>query len=274
MNMICEKHGVFSQKPHSHITSETGCPECGVIKAAESNRISSNEFISRFREVHGDEYEYYEETITGATDKMKIKCSKHGDFFQTPTLHQNGCGCSICGYEKNAEATRIDYHDFILRAIKAHGNEYDYSKVDWVDMHTKINIICKKHGVFLQTPRSHMRGHGCTTCNASRGEKTIKLYLEKFDIDYTQQQKFKGLKDKGPLKCDFYLPDYNLVIEFNGQQHYHPIEQWGGIKAFEQNKKRDKIKEDFCNENLIGFEVIKYDEDITDRLEEILGLYD
>lgn len=272
MDIECDTHGIFSQKPHSHISMKTGCPECGIIKAAENNKITASEFVSRFRRVHGDVYDYFPDTIIGATEKMKINCCKHGEFYQTPTIHQKGGGCSSCAYEKLGSVRKISLKEFLEKSIEIHGKKYNYSNVIWENQHSKIKIECKKHGLFIQTPRNHVRGSGCPNCNASRGEAAIRLVLEEIGVEFNQQQIFIGLRDKKNLKCDFYLPEFNLVIEYNGIQHYKSMQLWGGDVAFEQGRRRDRIKEEFCKNNSIGFEVIKYDEDIKDRLDEILGL--
>lgn len=272
MTIECKIHGKFNQIPHSHISMKAGCPKCGINKAAENNKISISEFISRFRKVHGDLYEYYPETILGATEKMKINCIKHGDFHQTPTIHQKGGGCSSCAYEKNGREKKITLQEFLDKAKAIHGLKYDYSHVFWDNQHSKIEIGCIKHGLFNQTPRNHLRGSGCPFCNSSKGEEIIRIVLAELGVRFNEQQIFEGLKDKRSLKCDFYLPDFNLVLEYNGIQHYKSMQLWGGEEAFKQGKKRDKIKEEFCRKNSIGFEVIKYDQDIRDRLDEILGL--
>ena len=66
------------------------------------------------------------------------------------------------------------------------------------------------------------------------------------------------------------MTDFNLVIEYNGKQHYEPVELFGGIDGFVETVKRDKIKKKFCQDNGINFKVIHHEENITDRLEEIL----
>ena len=77
-----------------------------------------------------------------------------------------------------------------------------------------------------------------------------------------------------PLKCDFYIKNFNLVIEYNGRQHYEPIKLWGGgTKQLKKTQELDKIKKEFCLENGINFEVIKFDEDINTRLVKILKNY-
>ena len=103
-----------------------------------------------------------------------------------------------------------------------------------------------------------------------QGAKRSCLFTLNF-IRYETQKMFEGLKLEGNLKCDFYIPDYNVVIEYNGRQHYEPVKAFGGEKEFKKTVKRDKIKKKYCLDNGIRFEVIKYDEDIEERLESIFN---
>ena len=80
------------------------------------------------------------------------------------------------------------------------------------------------------------------------------------------------MKFSNKLRCDFYLTDQNTVIEFNGIQHYQAIDFFGGKSKFKEQVRNDRIKKEYCLENNIGFEIIKYDEKIEDRIKEILKL--
>ena len=99
------------------------------------------------------------------------------------------------------------------------------------------------------------------------------VYLKKEGIQFETQKKFEGMRSNLPLKCDFYIKNFNLVIEYNGRQHYEPIKLWGGTKQLKKTQELDKIKKEFCLENGINFEVIKFDEDINTRLVKILKNY-
>ena len=134
-----------------------------------------------------------------------------------------------------------------------------------------INNLPKDYyRTFLQKINAHLSGQGCPNCNESKGEKFIKKYLLENDISFIQQYKFKDCKDKQLLPFDFYLTDLNICIEFNGRQHYEPISYFGGIDSFKSQIKRDNIKKKYCVDNIIYFFIIKYDENIKYRLDEIL----
>ena len=104
-------------------------------------------------------------------------------------------------------------------------------------------------------PNNLLQGHGCPQCNNnSRGENRITVFLDKYRINYVPQKKFDNCKDKYALPFDFYLPDYNTCIEYDGIQHFQLVEHFGGQEEFERRKINDNIKTNYCidkNINLI-----------------------
>jgi len=156
---------------------------------------------------------------------------------------------------------------YIKKCKDCHGELYDYSLVNIISVEDKVEIICKKHGSFWQRAEDHFRGIGCPKCKTSKGENEIIKYLDLHKIDYIHQKKFDGCKYKTQLPFDFYLPDYNMCIEYDGIQHSEMIEYFGGEKAFELRKKKDKIKTKYCREKGIVLERITYSDNILDRLE-------
>ena len=134
---------------------------------------------------------------------------------------------------------------------------------------TELIITCPLHGDFEQTPNNHLSGRGCSVCKSSKGEKRIIKYLKDKKILFNTQKTFKNLKYKSLLKFDFYLPDYNLCIEYDGRQHYEPIEYFGGRKQFDIIKMRDSIKNEYCSTNNINLVRIPYNK--FDDIETILG---
>ena len=129
-----------------------------------------------------------------------------------------------------------------------------------------MKIICPIHGVFEQTPNSHLRGSGCPICKTSKGELEIQRILYNKNIKYITQYTFDNCKNKRKLPFDFYLPDYNMCIEFDGKQHYETIKYWGGEETLIKTKNNDKIKTNYCKNNNIKLIRIKYNECIDDIL--------
>ena len=124
----------------------------------------------------------------------------------------------------------------------------------------------------MQSPKHHIKGSGCPICNESIGEKKIYNYLNKNNIYCIKQKRFNDCKDIYTLPFDFYIPSYNLCIEFDGSQHYMPIDVWGGIAAFKQIQKRDLIKTNYCKTNKINLLRIKYSDNIIKSISEYFKL--
>lgn len=143
---------------------------------------------------------------------------------------------------------------FFEKSKKKHGiKAYDYSKVEFVDLHTEVLIIHNKCGKeFPQKPYNHLAGCGCIHCNKSKGEILIENLLEQLKIDFIPQHKFPDCKYIHSLQFDFYLPKYNLGVEYDGKQHREPVEIFGGEEAFKDNQIKDKIKNDYCLKNKIN----------------------
>ena len=143
--------------------------------------------------------------------------------------------------------------------------------VEYKTNNKKVKIICKDHGIFEQTPTLHYSGFGCSICNSSsKGELKIFKYLKNYKINFENQYSFKNCRNILPLPFDFYLPDHNLCIEYDGIQHFKPIIQFGGDIEFKKVQLRDKIKTKYCNDNNIKLLRIKYNENIIEKLDDFV----
>ena len=151
--------------------------------------------------------------------------------------------------------------------IKIHNNKYKYQKFLYKKNTDKIKIICPNHGEFEQTINSHYFGAGCPKCKNSKGELEIQKILQEKNINYIQQHKFDNCKFKNKLIFDFYLPEYNICIEYDGEQHYKSVAFWGGDKKLKLTQERDKIKTEYCIDNNIQLIRIRYDENIKEKLQ-------
>ena len=149
-------------------------------------KLTTEEFINKAKKVHGEKYDYSEVKYINSKTKIKIVCTVHGSFLQQPNKHLSGEGCIQCGYLKAANKKRKSEKDFINQANKVHGGKYDYSFSKYVSTHTKITIICPKHGEFTQSPASHLQGHGCMECGGKR-----KLHLSEFIDRANKKHKFR-----------------------------------------------------------------------------------
>ncbi len=131
-------------------------------------RLTTEEFISRARRVHGNKYDYALVEYSGTFTRVKIICREHGEFEQKPTKHLIGHGCKTCGRLAFANATRLNTEQFIAKAKRVHGDKYDYSLVSYETTELPVKIVCPAHGEFEQKPKSHLLGRGCRKCAVDR----------------------------------------------------------------------------------------------------------
>jgi hypothetical protein len=252
--IICQIHGEFEQTPNNHKHGQ-GCGRCN------GKNKKNSELINEFKNVHGNKYDYSKVEYVNTRTKVKIVCPIHGEFEQTPNNHLSGQCCGRCN------GNSVKTNEILINEFKnVHGNKYDYSKVEYTNAHTKIIIICPTHGEFEQTPNNHKHGNGCPICNESKGEREIREYLINKNINFIPQYKFDDCKNVLSLPFDFYLPDYNICIEYNGIQHYKPVEHFGGENGLIIRQKNDKIKMEYCYNNDIPFLIINYNENVINKL--------
>ena len=172
IKIICQVHGVFEQTPDGHL--KHGCSQC-----SGNAKMNTALFIEKAKRVHGNKYDYSKVVYENTSTKVCIICPEHGEFWQKPNGHLNGAGCSKCS--KNS---KITFEDFIKKAKEIHGDKYDYSKVNYVNVTTKVCIICQEHGEFWQTPSQHLSGYGCKKCGykqvwEKRGRTTTEDFIKR-----------------------------------------------------------------------------------------------
>lgn len=135
-----------------------------------SKRLTTEEFISRAKEKHGDKYDYSKVEYINAHTKVIIICPEHGEFKQTPSAHKNnGMGCPNCKSQTLRNLFIKSNKQFIVDANKVHEGKYGYSKVVYLGSFNKVEITCPIHGSFYQSPTSHLAGNGCKWCNYTGG---------------------------------------------------------------------------------------------------------
>jgi very-short-patch-repair endonuclease len=240
---------VYEQTPGAH------------LKYPPERFLNHEIFMVKAKRKWGDKYDY--SLVEFISTKIPIKIIYNGvTYEQLPSNHL------IYAPELRNHLT---LEDFIEKSNDIHNNKYDYSRSVYLSDKTKVTVICPLHGEFDQKPSLHMRGAGCPKCNDSLGEREISKYLDNRAVEYLREYKFDDCKNIYPLRFDFYIPDYRMVIEFDGIQHYEPISFFGGIKALEKLKINDTIKNNYCEENYINLIRIRYDE--VDRIEKILKPY-
>lgn len=204
---------------------------------------------------------------------------------RTPILHE----CLICGHRWKASPTNVlkgqncpECRNNMLRKIMLKDDsQYRYELMcvnpDVVPMEpykgANVPILhkCLRDGCeWKSAPSNLLWGKGCPMCNESSGERKVRQYLEKHSISYKFQKTYDDCRDIRCLPFDFYLPDYNTCIEYQGKQHYEPIDLFGGEEQFKTQYKHDKIKRDYCKNNNIRLLEIPYWENVEEILNNFL----
>ena len=245
----CTKCGEsFKRKPTVFLYQNSTCIYCN--GSSRNRKYSTKEWVELAKRIHNNKYDYSKSEYQTTDKKVCIIChevdefgEEHGEFWVTPHSHTGNMhsGCPRCA-KKYSDTKR-----FIQLAQRKYNNIYDYSKVIYKDAFSKVSIICPEHGIFKITPNQHLSGKGCPKCNTSSLEKSIMHQLDKLNINYIYQAKLKWL---GTLTLDFFLPDYNIAIECQGEQHFKYIPFFYKNEAkFQKAIERDKIKTKLCEEN-------------------------
>lgn len=158
--ITCKLHGDFEQIADRHLRSKHGCPKCAKLSVIKQNTKSTPQFISKANRKHGNKYDYSKSVYMRSDETVTITCPEHGDFERTPASHLFGYGCNAC-----AGVDEYNTDTFIKRANQFHGEDkYSYSESVYKGTKKKLKIKCFKHGVFEQTPASHLQGYGCRAC--------------------------------------------------------------------------------------------------------------
>lgn len=192
-----------------------------------------------------------------------------------------GKGCGWCAKEnfvnvgaQACEKQRLKAAKEIDRIVfEVHGsNIMRDPKTPYVNRHTKLSWICNKGHQWESRPDHIKSGGGCPKCAyiLSKGETLTKEVLNEYGIEFQTQKEFSDLKRIKSLSYDFYIPSVNMLIECQGEQHYKPIDYFGGAEMFNIQQERDHIKREYARQNGYLLLEISYKDYRKDRITEIL----
>ncbi len=147
-----------------------------------SRKLTNEEFKERAYSVHGNKYNYDKTIYIDCKTKVDIFCNIHKKYFsQTPSDHLSGCGCKWCKNDKLCNIKISNTEEFIKKAKIIHGNKYGYSKVNYKDAYTKVDIFCNIHKeYFKQQPTNHLSGQGCKLCKSDKTHNRCISTTEEF----------------------------------------------------------------------------------------------
>lgn len=229
LTIICPIHSEFKQSPYAHLSGQ-GCKKCADIQNGLNSRLTTDKFITKSIEVHGNVYDYSDVNYVTQKSLINIGCKSHGVFLMRAINHLNGQGCPTCGIEKAAIHSRLSLTGFIEKSIKVHGLKYDYKFSNYIKQDIPVKIVCPEHQEFYQKPLHHMQGSGCPSCSKGGydGKKAGWFYIIKvtddvikFGITNNKTQRLKDLQRDSCFNLEylhcFYFEDGKAPIQIENQ---------------------------------------------------------
>lgn len=277
INFLCLKHNKERTLKAYNLLKPCGCDQC----TSESMRNNSVKDPKVFLKQASEKLPHVK--IIGkyqhSNIPIKCYCLKHKIEYETlPRYIVEGHGeCPKCHREnvlKANHACALSNEEFVDRLKKC--NPTIIPLEPYFTQLTKIKVKCSLCGkIYMATPAVLMRGGDrCSECykNISDGEKKVELYLTNHAITFEPHKRFAELRGlTNPLSYDFYIPSKNLLIEYQGEQHYKPVEVFGGEKAFITQQEHDKQKKEYAEKNNYNLLCIPYWD--KDNIDELLDSY-
>lgn len=241
----------FEMTPHNFIAGQR-CPKC----QHGSKRKTTEEFKQELFDKVGDEYTLEDEYITKDT-KVNFRhklCNRL--WYQTPGEILSGYRCVYC--YGNPIWTQEQFESKIKELF---GDEFTVIG-KYINNNTKIKMKHNSCGNEWDVrPKDIIHKHsGCPICNMSKGERRIQKFLTENKINNVYTKEYDDLRGKRNIcfSYDFYLPDYNLLIEYQGGQHEYPVERFGGEEKFERQKEIDNLKREYAKSHNVELLEIWY----------------
>lgn len=243
---------VFSMLPGCFLRGQR-CPQCRQ-KEAQKHRLEhdTQKFLANFKQMSNNEYTLLGNYIN-ATTKIKFKHLRCNNCFYMSPHHfiDDHARCPFC-----YGTPRKTIDEFKNQLSKLYGSRYTILDTKYVNTETHIKCKCNICGhVWRPTPANLLRGYGCPACSYSKGEQLIKHILDSEDIEYKSPVSFSDLVDAGRLRYDFYLPSFKVLIEYQGIQHYKPVDYFGGENQLKKQQLHDQMKRIYAKKH--GYNLIE-----------------
>lgn len=250
----CKEGHKWVTTPSNVLMGKT-CLTCANIQSSLRQRKSHEQFVEEVRNLHPDI------TVVGeyvnSNTKIEFMCSKGHVWKSAPSNLLSGCSCPFCKGEK-ISALKFKTHEQFLGEVLELG-------IDVTVLGTyhsaREHILCrcnKCNHEWMITPNNLLRGFGCPKCKKSKGEQAVEEYLITHNIVFETQKRFADCIDQRPLPFDFYLPEYNMLIEYQGAQHYMVTHRMGDEEKLIYRQKHDCIKREYCKAKGINLLEIPY----------------
>jgi len=276
LKLLCRCGNIFSKSLSNFKKGQYVCNKC-------SKKEQIKTFLYPYEDIRNF-IEFYsnsdcvllteEKDYVNTNNKIKIRC-KCGNVFETKFqsfLHKTKRQCNECGDILRADGSRLPY-DFVKNFIE-NIKGYKLLSDTYINSGTKLEVQCDKGHIYEVIWEDIQKGNRCPFCKETRGEKRIEEYLSLNNVQLKIEKIFLDCRYIQPLRFDFYLPEHNVLIEYQGKQHYFPVdfagkgEEWAN-EQFKINQIKDQIKRDYCNNNNIKLLEIPYWD--FDNIEDILS---
>lgn len=257
--IVCKVHGGFQQRATNHLQGK-GCHSC-IGEVISKGKLSDTEkFKLEARRVHHGFYDYSRVDYKGSKSKIEVICRDHGAFAQQAGSHLSGAGCTLCYYESRRQPM-YNTKQFVDMARGLHGSQYDYSNTTYSGSNIKVNITCRIHGMFSQTPRSHLGGSGCPLCVWNRDQPT-KVYIFtgessiKVGISIDPERRLRRQSSSQPFKsyhyCEWVLEDFATAFEVEQVVHFRLSKFRVNFTGFDGHSEWFKCSPEYASEIVEG----------------------
>lgn len=255
MKFKCLLCGEYFMSSWNVIKNGNMCNKCYNIRISNSKKHSiewiKDEAMKRF------DITVIDNVYISNDTPLNFYCNKHRHIIQKKSwgnMISKNRACKICNDEK---IKNNRFNKISNRLNKLYENSITLIEIR--DSKSPMKLYCNKcKKYFYQYYKHLIHGHGCQNCTKSIGEKKIEMILSEFKINYDTQYKFDDCVDTRALSFDFYIKELNVAIEYNGIQHYKPIDYFGGKKSYDIQIKHDEIKSEYCKKNNIKLIILNY----------------
>ncbi len=265
----CKIHEAVSKIIPYNALRGAGCSKCHSEKISNKLRKLEDEYIMELS-VKNPAVKLVGKYVNSTTPVAHY-CEIHQVTWEiTPSATLQGQGCKMCQSERIGDVLRKDENQYIKELSTINPNIILCDKYCGANKPTRHKCLIHDYE-WLPIPTNILRGHGCPKCNESKGELQITRWLQQHEIMNTPQKRFLDCSDIRPLPFDFYIPSLNICIEYQGEQHYRPV-NFGGISDEEAynnfliTQRHDETKRDYCLQNDIKLICIPYFEDVDEYL--------
>ncbi len=258
---------IYKVTPNSFLQGSR-CPYCAKSIRGDKLVKTDDEFKQEVHELVGDEYTFLDTYVNNVT-KLKVKHNTCGNIYEvTPSSFLGGSHCPHCNAGGVSKKTNVEFRHEVFSLV---GNEYSFLET-YQGTGNKLKVKHSKCGhTYKVRPTDFLDHHArCPYCSSPKGEDIINKILNNLNIHFEYQKTFDDLKDTNLLSYDFFIPNQNILIEYQGIQHYKPIDYFGGDERFNYQQKHDQMKADYAKANGYNLIAVPYTEDTFSKIKKYL----